>query len=104
MPGGAVASNFVVPPRAYASAGWAVANASAPPWPRVPAGAWEPYTFEMLDRLLLPADRAPDGAATLIDIGAFNGPISLYAASIGASVYAVEADPDNYAMLRRLYL
>ena len=69
-----------------------VPDATLLPWSKIAAGTWEPYTFELMDDLLGP-DRA------FLDVGAYVGPLSLYAASLGASVYAIEADVDNFALL-----
>uniref|UniRef100_A0A7S4C0X8 Methyltransferase FkbM domain-containing protein n=1 Tax=Chrysotila carterae TaxID=13221 RepID=A0A7S4C0X8_CHRCT len=81
-------------PRAYSSPGFYVANASASPWPKMKAGIWEPYTFELLDCLL-----SNHTNAIFVDVGAFVGPLSLYAASLNATVFAAEADVDNFASL-----
>jgi FkbM family methyltransferase len=62
-------------------------------WDRVEAGTWEPGTFAMLDRHL-------DARTTLVDLGAWVGPVSLYAAARGAQVVAVEADPAALEELR----
>lgn len=55
-------------------------------WSRVSAGTWEPETLALMDRLLRPGAR-------FVDIGAWIGPTSLYAAAKGASVDAYECDP-----------
>lgn len=54
-------------------------------WGRATAGAWEPGTFEAIDRLCWPG-------STFVDIGAWIGPFSLYASRRCATVYAVEPD------------
>lgn len=46
---------------------------------------WEPRSFDVLDRFIRPG-------TTFIDIGAWNGVLSLYAAALGADCYAVEPD------------
>lgn len=61
-------------------------------WDRVEAGAWEPGTLAALDRLVGPG-------TTLLDIGAWVGPVSLYAAARGAGVIAFEPDPAALAGL-----
>jgi len=53
---------------------------------------WEPETFNVLEQFLAPGK-------TLLDIGAWNGICSLYAASLGAKSYAVEPDATAYAEL-----
>ncbi len=55
-------------------------------WSRVSAGTWEPETLALMDRLLHPGVR-------FVDIGAWIGPTSLYAAAKGAVVDAYECDP-----------
>jgi FkbM family methyltransferase len=55
-------------------------------WSRVSAGTWEPETLALMDRLLTPGSR-------FVDIGAWIGPTSLYAAAKGAVVDAYECDP-----------
>ena len=82
---GGAASFVHLPSAFYASPGFHVANASAAPWPRLQEATWEPYTFELLDRLLLHREDA-----VFVDVGAFVGPLSLYAASLNATVYAAE--------------
>lgn len=63
-------------------------------WDRVEAGTWEPGTLAALAPHL-----SPD--ATFLDIGAWVGPLTLLAASAGARVVAVEADPKAQDQLRR---
>jgi len=55
-------------------------------WSRVASGSWEPETFTLMDRLLREGSR-------FVDIGAWIGPTTLYAAARGASVDAYECDP-----------
>jgi FkbM family methyltransferase len=62
-------------------------------WDRVAAGAWERGTFVTLDQVL----RA---GTLLLDLGAWVGPVTLYAAARGARVIAVEADPAALVQLR----
>lgn len=47
---------------------------------------WEPDSFDILDRYLTPE-------STFVDIGAWIGPLTLWAARLGARVVAVEPDP-----------
>jgi predicted nicotinamide N-methyase len=63
-------------------------------WDRVEAGAWEPGTLLALQPLLGPG-------VLFLDIGAWVGPLSLFAAGMGARVIAVEADPRAEVQLRR---
>jgi FkbM family methyltransferase len=62
-------------------------------WDRVEAGTWEESTFAVLDRYV-------DADTTLLDLGAWVGPVSLYGAARGARVVAVEADPAALVQLR----
>lgn len=61
-------------------------------WTRAAAGDWEPETLAALAAATGPG-------VVLLDIGAWVGPTSLFAAARGARVLAVEADP---AALREL--
>ncbi len=63
-------------------------------WDRVEAGTWEPGTLRVLDDLLGPG-------TVFVDIGAWVGPLTLYAAALGAEVVAVEADPHALDQLQR---
>jgi len=89
------AESWVAMPAAYTGSGFRVADAAATPWVTIAQGLFDPYVFEMLDVLL-----AGTGGAFFVDIGAYVGPLTLYAASLNASVYAVEADVQNFDMLR----
>jgi FkbM family methyltransferase len=57
-----------------------------PFWRRVVAGDWEPASFHVLDRMLKPG-------STLVDIGAWIGPLTLYGAGLADRCHAVEPDP-----------
>lgn len=61
-------------------------------WDRFAAGRWEPQTLSALDRLV-----GPD--AVFLDVGAWVGPTTLYAAAGGARVVALEPDPVARAAL-----
>ena len=63
-------------------------------WARVASGAWEPETFRLIARLTRPGAR-------FVDIGAWIGPTTLFAASRGAIVHAYECDPVALTRLRR---
>lgn len=56
-------------------------------WDEVERGEWEADTFETLDRYLTPD-------SSFVDIGAWVGPLTLYAAKKCRWVYAIEPDPD----------
>jgi FkbM family methyltransferase len=55
-------------------------------WNLVNAGAWEPDTFVVLNRML-------SEGVSYVDCGAWIGPTALYAACKGARVTAFECDP-----------
>lgn len=61
-------------------------------WKSVEAGEWEPYTFEVLDRFVT-------SETNVIDIGAWIGPVTLYASKTAKHVYAVEPDPVAFNQL-----
>ena len=63
-------------------------------WDRVEAGEWEPGTLRVLDEWLGPG-------SLFVDVGSWVGALSLYAASLGAEVVALEADPKALEQLRR---
>ena len=56
-----------------------------PFWRRVADGDWEPASFGVLDRMLT-AD------STFLDVGAWIGPLTLYAANLAQQCHAVEPD------------
>lgn len=62
-------------------------------WRHAAAGTWEANTYAVIDRYVTPE-------TTFIDIGAWIGPISLYAASKAARVIAFEPDPIAFAALQ----
>jgi FkbM family methyltransferase len=62
-------------------------------WSNVEAGTWEPETFEVLNKYCAPGK-------TFIDIGAWNGVCSIYAAGLGAECRAVEPDPEALRYLQ----
>ena len=63
-------------------------------WDRVEAGRWEPGTLAVIDRHV-------DGRTTFLDLGAWVGPTTLYAAGLARRVIAVEADPAALDQLHR---
>src|ERR1700690_749952 len=54
-------------------------------WDFINTGKWEQETFDILDHFISKND-------IVIDLGAWAGPISLYAAHLAKKVYAIEAD------------
>jgi len=58
-------------------------------WDNFERKGWEENTFRILDRYIKPG-------AIFIDIGCWEGPFTLYAASLGAVVHAI--DPDEKAL------
>lgn len=61
-------------------------------WHLFENGTWEAPALDAIDRLL------PAGGV-LLDIGAWVGPITLWAAKRGAQVLAIEPDPEAYRQL-----
>jgi FkbM family methyltransferase len=61
-------------------------------WAKAASGAWEPETLTALEGMAKPG-------VAFLDIGAWVGPTTLYAAALGARVLAVEADPAAFAQL-----
>lgn len=55
-------------------------------WKSVGKNKWEPETFEILEQFVKPGKK-------FIDIGAWIGPCTLFAARLGATCYAIEPDP-----------
>lgn len=63
-------------------------------WDRVDAGTWEPGSLAALRPHL-------GTGITFLDMGAWVGPLTLFAAALGSPVLAVEADPAALGQLRR---
>jgi FkbM family methyltransferase len=63
-------------------------------WQQVNAELWEPETFQVLKRYCKPGKY-------FIDIGAWNGVCSLYAAELGAICHAIEPDKEAYKLLNK---
>lgn len=61
-------------------------------WAKAEAGFWEPETLAALEGMARPG-------VVVLDIGAWVGPTTLFAAALGANVLAVEADPTAFALL-----
>jgi FkbM family methyltransferase len=55
-------------------------------WKFINSGKWEPRTFDILDNFI-----RSDGI--VLDLGAWVGAVSLYAAHLAAKIYALEPDP-----------
>ncbi len=62
-------------------------------WTLLQEGQWEPESFQILDRFLKPDD-------VVIDVGAWIGPLSLYAAHRVKQVYSLEPDPVAFQELK----
>jgi FkbM family methyltransferase len=63
-------------------------------WHRWKRGRWEPETHDLLRAVLTPGD-------WFVDIGAWIGPVSLWALDLGAKVIAIEPDPVALVELHR---
>jgi FkbM family methyltransferase len=63
-------------------------------WNMVSSGAWEPDTFEVLEKYL-------SKKHTYLDIGAWIGPTVLYGSQLAKACYAFEPDPVAFAALQR---
>lgn len=55
-------------------------------WPMYDRGEWEPETKAVLEKFLHPGD-------LFLDIGAWIGPVTMWALDMGAAVVALEPDP-----------
>jgi FkbM family methyltransferase len=64
-------------------------------WRRYDAGEWEPDTRELVEDVLYPG-------ALFVDIGAWIGPVTLWALGCGAQVVAIEPDPVALKHLRTI--
>ena len=63
-------------------------------WQMVSSGAWEPDTFEVLQKYL-------SKNCSYLDIGAWVGPTVLFGAQLAKACYAFEPDPVAHAALKR---
>lgn len=63
-------------------------------WHFYETGGWEPHTRALLAEVLRPGD-------LFVDVGAWIGPVTLWALELGAQVVAVEPDPVALDELRR---
>jgi FkbM family methyltransferase len=55
-------------------------------WTEFENGTWEQETLDIVDRFVTPN-------STFLDIGAWTGPLSMWAARLGAQAIAIEPDP-----------
>ena len=62
-------------------------------WKLYDDGEWEPETKEVLSRFLYPG-------SIFVDIGAWIGPVTMWALELGADVIAIEPDPVAFEMLK----
>jgi len=62
-------------------------------WSFISSGKWEPRTFKVIDYFLKKGD-------TVLDIGAWAGPLSLYMSVKAKDVYAIEPDPEIFSELQ----
>jgi FkbM family methyltransferase len=63
-------------------------------WNYINSGKWEPQTFKILDHFIGSKD-------TVLDLGAWIGAVSLYAAHPASQVYAIEPDPVVFPVLEK---
>jgi FkbM family methyltransferase len=61
-------------------------------WKDINSGKWEPQTFKIIDRFVRDGD-------IFLDLGAWIGAVSLYAAKTASKVYAMEPDPAVFPFL-----
>lgn len=78
---------------AIGPARFVVTDDNAAFWPRVAQGHWEPATFRAIGQHLTPE-------TTVLDFGAWIGPITLFAASQARHVFSFEPDPEAARQLR----
>lgn len=62
-------------------------------WYDASIGTWESYTFDVLDNFI-------EKDKVFLDIGAWNGVFSLYAAKLGTKVFAIEPDIVAFAEMQ----
>jgi FkbM family methyltransferase len=63
-------------------------------WEAIGSGNWEPYTFKVIDYFV-------KESMTVLDLGCWAGPLSLYMAEKGALVHAIDPDPDAFNALEK---
>jgi FkbM family methyltransferase len=74
------------------AASFVVVDDKATFWDRFAQGRWEPETLAVIAKTV-------GAGITLVDIGAWVGPITLAAAALGARVLAFEPDPRAFELL-----
>jgi len=62
-------------------------------WSSVERGEWEPYSFDLLEKNIEPGK-------FFIDLGAWNGVLSIYASKLGAKIICTEPDDEARNLLR----
>jgi len=63
-----------------------------PFWKTVESGKWESYSFDILDKYI-------EKGKVFLDLGSWNGVLSIYAHLLGAKVYAIEPDDTAWSEL-----
>lgn len=63
-------------------------------WEAIGSGNWEPSTFKVIDYFV-------KESMTVLDLGCWAGPLSLYMAAKGAVIHAIDPDPDAFDALER---
>lgn len=63
-------------------------------WKKINSKQWEPQTFEIFNKFL-------DSKHSMIDVGAWIGPTTLFGASIAKKCYSIEPDPIAYKILKK---
>jgi FkbM family methyltransferase len=63
-------------------------------WRHIGSGNWEPETFRIIDHFVGAGD-------TVLDLGAWAGPITLYTAHTAGKVIAVDPDPSAFSQLKK---
>lgn len=63
-------------------------------WVSLTNGEWEPEMFDVMDKCLTPS-------SVVFDIGAWVGPVTLYASKMCGWCFSVEPDPQAYVTLQR---
>jgi FkbM family methyltransferase len=64
-----------------------------PYWSSVSNGVWEPQTFNVFDKFI-------DSTHSIIDIGAWIGPTTLYGCQLAKHCHAIEPDPVAFKKLK----
>lgn len=73
--------------------GFTIKNAARPDyWKLIESNSWEPDTFNVLDKYV-------KSGVTVVDLGAWQGAISIYSRLLGAPTHSIEPDPVAYGQL-----